>query len=489
MGMLEFYSFRHAAILLLSMVSAVCMTAQTIAMSVTLNRHKNRIVLWIESITEGFILLQVLILALLISQVRVNIESPIIADAGFVTARYLLFSAIVLLSSIISVLRQKNRLLLRLLPVFAATLTLPFTEALTGRLYPFIYTIALAFWLVRSVYICFTRRKEVAHRVSTFSIKQAMDSLRTGLLYYDARGRIYLTNRRMQGLMIILTGEVQRNGLTFVKKIDGDDTLVKPDPFELDGHKVFSLPDGTAWLFRICTLEVGRRQYFQLSAAEITDRLQLTYKQQAYVDELKLRGEMIAEAIENLDAVCREEELLRISSEIHDNIAQQLAMMTRILRLKETPDEALLIEYASDILNGWQNAQTESGTETITAIQKAYAGIGVEVMFEGKLPGNRAHAGYFADFVREGVANAVRHGFATEVFVRCSETDDCVKMSVENKHGTAKGVFAEGGGITGLRRKVDALGGSLEIAASPHFTLTAVIGIREKYEGGVTNEF
>ena len=92
--MLEFYSFSGNAILFLCMVSALCLAAQTIAMSASINRHKNRAVLWLECILEVFILLQVLVLALLISQVRVNIESLHIADTGFTALRYILFGSV-----------------------------------------------------------------------------------------------------------------------------------------------------------------------------------------------------------------------------------------------------------------------------------------------------------------------------------------------------------------------------------------------------------
>ena len=88
---------------------------------------------------------------------------------------------------------------------------------------------------------------------------------------------------------------------------------------------------------------------------------------------------------------------------------------------------------------------------------------------------------FFTDFIREGAANAVRHGFAAEVFVTCAKTEEGFRMSVANSGVAPAGSITEGGGIKALRRKLDELGGELSVTMRPRFTVTATI--RDLREG------
>ena len=483
--MLELYRFSEAVLLMLTMSSALCLIAQALVISVSINRYKNTAARWVECAAEVLVFLNVLILALLISQVFVNLRAGIIAVSGYVLVRYLLFAAIVTAVIAVNLLRRKRP---PLLPALAVFLPLPFMEAAAGHHYPSIFIVVMIFWLLRAIYICIVRHNEMKRQISAFSIKQAIDSLRTGLLYYDSRGRIYLMNHRMLLLMPVLTGAVQKNGVTFRRMIECGDTLTAPEPLPIDGHIIYRLNDGTAWLFREQEVLISNKTYYQLSAVDVTERLRLTYKRQEYAQELTLRGKQIADTIENLDSICREEELLRISNDIHDDIAQRLAMMARILRANEEIDETALAEYVGGIATGWKNIQTENCEESIASLCHAYADIGVMVTLHGEVPKNTAVAEYFVDFVREGVANAVRHGFTSEVLICCEEDADTLKMSVKNGSLALKGEIVEGSGIAGLRRKLAVLGGTIEIITSPHFTLTAVIATVNKTLGGREND-
>ena len=484
--MINFYGASEGVLLLLGMVATVCFLTQLIAAIVGFSRYKYSALRWLECAAQVVLSVHLLIQALLVSQVLVDSKEMFIAASGYITTRYVI-GIIMLILAAVMVVRFKK--FLSVIALFAVVLTLPVAENLLGQRYRWVYILSLIFWLARSIFLSFVYRREIKKQISALSIKQAMDSLHSGLMYYRENGRIHLTNLRMQKLMIALTGEVQKNGLLFHQMIQTGEAMKAQELLSADGQIIYRLDDGTAWLFSMRELLISGKKYYQLSAVEITKHLRLTDKQRAYAEELRQHGERIAETIKNLDAICREEELLRISSDIHDSIAQRLAMIARILRSKEAFDETALIAYVGGILAGWRTAQTEGEPERIATIQNAYADIGVEVEFTGSVPKARAHADYFADFVREGIANAVRHGFASKVFIRCEEDSGCIKMSIENTGIAPKDEITEGSGIAGLRRKLAALGGVLSISISPRFTLTAVIDKTIPNRGGTFNDF
>src|SRR5699024_2082792 len=84
-------------------------------------------------------------------------------------------------------------------PFFAvggAAVLLPVAELIMGPAYPFLFLAGILFFLLRSAHICLMRRRELRTQLSYISVKEAIDSLHTGLLFYRPEGDILLCNRR-----------------------------------------------------------------------------------------------------------------------------------------------------------------------------------------------------------------------------------------------------------------------------------------------------
>lgn len=468
--MLSFYSCSEAALLSLSMAATVCFALQAVAMVVTFNRHKNTAVRWLECLTEALALVQVFVLALLISQVLPNIVEYLIAESGYVLMRYGLFALLTMLSVGVAALRR-SALPLALIPAVFATL--PVSEQV-GVAFRWLFALALAFWIIRAVCIIVARSREMRSQVSAFSVKQAMDSLHSGLLYYRQRdGRIYLVNRRMQRLMTALTGLAQRNGADFHSAMKQGKLLISPEALSPEEQEIYRLDDGTAWLFREYPLETGGRQFIQLSAVDVTRRLELTRTLHRQRDELEDRNRRLREVLANIESIRHEEVLLQSRSRVHDMMAQRLAFLMRALREEIVMEESAFERYADNLLA--EAAQPDSPTPEaeLEAITQAYEAIGVTIVRKGELPDRPEHAAFYVDLAREGISNAVRHGYATTVCVLCEEEADHVRIEIQNTGLMPEEAIDEGGGITELRRKAAALGGTLTVTARPKFTLTA----------------
>ena len=469
--MTELYYLPSSVLLALVMVSSLCVAAQAMAAAAYLTHDKPSVTHSLEGAVELGILAHCLLLALGVSQVQNDTHILAIAPLGGQALSYGVFAVLALVAGVACCWRR-SLLLFPAIP--AAAVTLPWADSIWGRWFPVVFGGALLFWTVRAVYVYCRRRRTLVREVSALSVKEAMDALRTGLLYCGDRGDIYLINRRMQELMLALTGKIWHNGLDFGVALLAGNTRINPESALLDGQMVYRLKDDTAWLFTRSEITISGKAYTQMAAIDVSERWALTCELWQREAELRQRGDELAAALETLEEMRRGEELLLLKSKVHDTMAQRLTVLMQVLRAEKDIDDEDLIRYADHMLIAVQE-ETEQSPHGTAALLKMYAAIGVAVTLTGTLPQKAALAAFCTDFIREGLANAVRHGFASKVLIDCRQTECGLVLTVTNSGFTPTGDIAEGGGITELRRKAALLGGRLTVAVQPVFCLTAEI--------------
>lgn len=79
--------------------------------------------------------------------------------------------------------------------------------------------------------------------------------------------------------------------------------------------------------------------------------------------------------------------------------------------------------------------------------------------------------------VQEGTTNAIRHGNATEVWIRLDKKDNDIEISIVDNGSGCPG-FEEGFGLTHMRERVEMLSGSIHFASKDGFEIHASIPIR-----------
>jgi signal transduction histidine kinase len=190
-------------------------------------------------------------------------------------------------------------------------------------------------------------------------------------------------------------------------------------------------------------------------------------------------------------ALAADEERRRIERDLHDGHQQRLVSIGLSLRHAQhaldgtAPEAHALIQRAVDeitesiedlreLARGLRPAQLDAGLTPALRELARRAPLPVEVhATTGRLPAEIEAAAYYT--ACEGVTNAVKHSGASQVMLRarCDEGRLVLLVSDDGVGGAALGV---GTGLTGLRDRVTAHGGALEIT-SPRghgTTLTAV---------------
>ena len=507
--MVEFYTWTLAETALVTLLIALCVMTQTMAAVLSYYKRPRTQRRIFEGVRELFLLFHIIVLSLLMGQEHLGHNVGLIVPSGYVRLRILSVVCVVLLTGIIMGYRKNPS---ALLIIAASLLTLPVMETIFGNAYAWLYITALVFWLVRGIRICILRYGIIRVSISALSVKDAVDSLHTGILFSEPGGFIALVNSQMQRLMIATTGRVQRNNRYFYEQLMKGELLPGCEKTEYEGKIVCLLPDESAWVFTRREILIRNKQYIQLTATDITQRWALTAELRRQEEMLLVRGEELREMILGLQTLSQTRELQNAKLRAHDILGQRLTMLLHIVNSGQAPDYELFHERLQNLLDDLKSGQSAaSPREKLENLRQTFQTINVDVCVEGELPEDDIKGYICVDILNESVVNAVRHGFATKVFVRITNVDDQWHLEItdngsgsgsENEsgngswnreeygdgsgngsgegsgNGSGDGAghpqpcpIREGGGISGMRSKVEPLGGSLAVTNHPRFML------------------
>jgi signal transduction histidine kinase len=104
----------------------------------------------------------------------------------------------------------------------------------------------------------------------------------------------------------------------------------------------------------------------------------------------------------------------------------------------------------------------------------------MQVHVSGQLPENVHQRKLIAAIGAETLTNAVRHAGAKQLWISVEENEAAYIIRYTNDGDVPAGPVTEGGGLSTARRKIEAAGGKMNIAANPRFMLTII------FEKGVT---
>ena len=486
----EFYVWSQAARLAVTLFFAVCLLSQTISALLSIYRRRDSLRRIVENALEFAILAQILVCSMLHGQVIQAAAVWLIPASGYVELRIAIFAMLALIAAILSVMVRTPRYLVIIL---AAGVTLPFMEPLTGKAFAYIYLAMALFWFVRSIGAALLHYREIISDLSAVSVKNAIDSLRTGVMFCEKDGFILLVNEKMQQLMIELTEMMHRNGRWFYERLASGKTRADCEIKWLEDRSVCLMLDGSVWNFSATELQIGRKDYFQLTASDITERWRLTEELRSKNSELLRRQKELSELISDIHNLAYERETQKAKMRAHDVLSHRLTLLLRNIRNEQSLDFALLRSLSHGLMDDLKTvSRSLSPQEELDALISIFGSVGVKVVIDGALPeycdygwhmtdsvgrmgdsGRRladreghiaASGGYMGDhsrllieIIQEAVTNAVRHGFATEVNVRISDQQQFCQLQITDNGYPPSEPIIEGGGISGIRDKVKAV--------------------------------
>ncbi len=209
------------------------------------------------------------------------------------------------------------------------------------------------------------------------------------------------------------------------------------------------------------------------------------------VDQLARRGRELEEERELFAQIALRHERARIASELHDIIGHAISVMViqaaagqRLVGRDQARAEQAFAAIAESARQGREDlhrlVELLGGTETsgpdLTLIDEvvtraARSGLDVSCRFEGGHDAVAAGTAHIAfRVVQESLTNALRYapGAAVRVLVNGSGTGLTVRVENDRSVQERMNLAGTGRGLTGLRERVQELGGQLLAGPTPH---------------------
>ena len=477
--MLEFNYMRDYIRTAVIVLGSLGVTALALAFTLAVYcLHKNRARI-VKTALIFCALCQTFVCCAMIAQVQYNATSGFIVPSDYVIMRCVLFGIIMLLSvglTVSDIRAAEKSFVPPIAAALATALTLPAAERLSGAAFPYLFVSALAIWLVTGCILSYMYAKELRTTISNLSIKQAMDSLDTAVLFYKKNGHILMLNSAMLALMVKTSGKVFRSGTKYMESVAaGAETHeTRSTENEASGRShLYRLLDGSAWLF--AETEIGSGTV-QVTAADVTDQERATSLLRQTRERLEEQHRHLSGVIDNIEEIYRAEELIRMKSHVHDLMGQKLAVLMRSLRYGNKPDDETLASISADLMQEIQTDETaDDPVVMLESIITSFERANGKIMVTGELPGDRNAALVMVQIIREAAVNAFKHAYANEIYAAITRVGGNIVMNITDNSATPPQRVDERGGMSDMRRRLRRIGGDMEVRLEPGFTLVVTI--------------
>ena len=271
--------------------------------------------------------------------------------------------------------------------------------------------------------------------ISNTSIKEAFDHLPTGLCYYLPGGIIKLVNTRMNAVCYDALGTPLMDPEGFWNSLV-EGTL--EHSVQGGENPILRFTDGTVYSFRHRVMKTGLGPVHELLCMDVSRdyalNLELQQKQKK-AEAINIRLKALLGSIEYLTM---SRELMQLKSELHDELGQSLLMSKRWLL---DPGSMRADEVRADWLS-----KLRPVVETAVSVQ---------------------------------MTNVLRHAGGTKAVIDCRKTPGGYVIEMTNDGMQPQSRIREGGGLSNLRSRVEALGGTMDIESQPLFKIHIFLPLDE----------
>lgn len=348
-----------------------------------------------------------------------------------------------------------------------------------------------AFFLFRSIAALLMDVRNRQEDITAFSTIETINVIPVGILYLDSKGHPLLMNRCMRKNLAELHMPTDLHDMSGtwngLRKLSAQMPESSKDRVRIDLDRfgetraVVEVSPSEIRLFVCDDVMVSGRPLERIIGLDVTEYAhahdRLTHANRL----LELAGQELQSQIEEVKKVADNAAYLRMRARVHDVIGQRLSILHRYLEEGRLDDESLeqvdplLRSIAADL----RHDGASEPSEQLGDIVHAFGLVSVQIDVEGELPSDARVAAAFLQIIREASTNATKHAQAHQVHVRLwqetSKDGAVARMTVSNDGSPAPVSYREGTGIPGMRHVAQDLGGSLEVHATPPFTLTVSI--------------
>ena len=339
-------------------------------------------------------------------------------------------------------LRKWGQACFLLSPAAAVFFILPSMEERRPENFSFRMLLVTFFLLGRAASEAVFQHRKRRKYVVAGSVKEAIDTIPVGLLYYQKNGRILLLNSQMQKIMRTLSGRVYRNGNDFCADLRDEKKPAGKERERIGAQTAFRVGD-RRWMFTLHENMTDRDPCSLLTAMDVTDEWTATKKLLEHTRALRKNNEDLRKLTIDLGKISRMQEIGRARSQLHETMGQQISLLLRTLQDGKEPDQKLIAALSQNFLKQMAQPVQIPPSQAIASLIETYRAVGISVRVTGRPASEEDAALAQVNILTEAVTNAVRHGYATEIKAEFSET------GALEEQGTSAGEKAETEGNAG----------------------------------------
>ncbi len=310
-------------------------------------------------------------------------------------------------------------------------------------------------------------------------IKESFDNLPMALCFFNRRGIACLVNRRMLWVSTQLLGSSVQTLSELEQALESPPDTVAQLSTQ---PPTYRFPDGSILRFTQEVIQDAEGdQYTQVTASDVTELVQKQYALAAENQRLEDANQRLRQLMERMPEIVREEEILTMKMQIHDDIGHSI-LSARCALLQESDlhtiqENAAVWEKSISLLQR-ANRMPQPDDALEYAISRGKA-LGVQVVLEGTLPTAVQNRQLLALALSECVTNCVRHAGGSELYVRLRCAGNTLTVTITNNGAIPEETIREGGGLSALRRKIAAAGGRMTVYSRPRFALVVMLPSKE----------
>lgn len=353
----------------------------------------------------------------------------------------------------------------------AASMSLPFCD----RGYPWEIGLALAALLVRDLELLPDTILEKRMQITEYSIQEAIDSLEEGVLISLAGGEPVLMNRALFRYTESVLGVGIRNGNVLWHLLQD---VRRPGLLRENQGRglLFRVEDGRWLLFQRDTVSFQGQAHWQLTASDVTELQRVNQSLDRQNRQLQQKNAELKALLQHVQEIQSRETLREIRTRIHDLMGMRISLLQQVLNNRDFADYQRIMPLLANMLRDVRQEIRVDPQVRLAELVSLYRKLGVLVTVRGSLPEGEWKGELYVQIIREALTNAICHGRASQVTLVLGENS----LLVQDNGVGCTGPICPGGGLTGIREKVENRGGKLEVSGTPHFIVKIRFETEEK---------
>lgn len=299
-------------------------------------------------------------------------------------------------------------------------------------------------------------------QISPISIKESCDHLPSALCFAWENGQPCLKNLKMDELSHLLTGEALLNANVFWDTIQS--------------QPIVTLENGQTWSFERVRMGMSGKTVYQITGTNITEEARLQRELERDNLRLTAMNRRLRQYGQDVQETTREKEILRAKTRVHDQIGHALLQTRQFLSGTQGDAGSVCTAWRQNVRLLLGKYSDEQCGDTFEQLTRAANAIGVTIERRGVFPKEDSESAQLVEAAaHECLTNLVRHAGGTQLEIIGEKTASGWRVRYLNDGSAPSGPIVEGSGLTALRARTEAAGGSMDIAYTPRFELTLTL--------------